>query len=129
MELQFEKLAKQILGEGIGEEGAGASASAAHERHKAEQQSYAANRSGDSRGHSIVWGKSHGRRGGYDEPDYPDAPKQKLYLSRNGKFVFGKDRLTGKPKIVSFNSLDKARSLVSKFPGAQIVDQNGNPIE
>ena len=47
MELQFEKLAKQILGEGIGEEGAGASASAAHERHKAEQQSYAANRSND----------------------------------------------------------------------------------
>ena len=131
MELQFEKLAKQILGEGIGEEGAGASASAAHERHKAEQQSYAANRSGDSRGHSIVWGKSHGRPGGYDEPDYPDAPKQQFYLSRDGgkNFVFGKDKLTGKPKIVSFNSLDKARSLVSKFPGAQIVDQNGNPIE
>jgi len=130
MELQFEKLAKQILGEGIGEEGAGASASAAHERHKAEQQSYAANRSNDSRGHSIVWGKSYGRKGGYDEPDYPDEPKQKFYLSRDGKnFVFGKDRLTGKSKIVSFNSLDKARSLVSKFPGAQIVDGNLKPIE
>lgn len=129
MELQFEKLAKQVLGEGIGEEGAGASASAAHERHKAEQQSYAANRSGDSRGHSIVWGKSYGRRGGYDEPDYPDEPKQKFYLSRDGKFVFGKDRLTGERKIVSFNSLDKARSLVSRFPRARIVDQYKNPIE
>jgi hypothetical protein len=131
MELQFEKLANQILGEGIGEPGAGASASAAHERHKAEQQGYGANRSNYGRGHSIVWGKSHGREGGYGDHDDVGETKQSYYLSRDGgkNFVFGKDKLTGKPKLVSFNSLDKARSLVSKFPGAQIVDGNGNPVE
>lgn len=85
MELQFEKLAKQILGEGIGEEGAGASASAAHERHKAEQQSYAANRSYVPRS----------RPGGYGDPSAKTAGEQIFFTKGQRNKVWNAAKSSG----------------------------------